>query len=93
MSELGLFPLPIVLLPTERVPLHIFEPRYLELIDECRETGREFGLIFATDEGAVHEIGTRATVEEVLVVLSVVLGVPSVLAHPRKPTIASVASG
>ena len=66
MSELGLFPLPIVLLPTERVPLHIFEPRYLELIDECRETGSEFGLVFATDEGAVHEIGTRASVEEVL---------------------------
>ena len=66
MSELGLFPLPIVLLPTERVPLHIFEPRYRELIDECLETGGEFGLIFATEEGAVHEIGTRATVEEVL---------------------------
>ena len=66
MSELGLFPLPIVLLPTERVPLHIFEPRYRELIDECLETGSEFGLIFATEEGAVHEIGTRATVEEVL---------------------------
>ena len=66
MPELGLFPLPIVLLPTERVPLHIFEPRYRELIDECLETGGEFGLLFATDEGAVHEIGTRATVEEVL---------------------------
>jgi len=66
MPELGLFPLPIVLLPTERVPLHIFEPRYRELIDECLETGGEFGLIFATEEGAVHEIGTRATVEEVL---------------------------
>lgn len=66
MPELGLFPLPIVLLPTEWVPLHIFEPRYLELIDECRETGEAFGLVFATDDGAVHEIGTRATVEEVL---------------------------
>jgi Lon protease-like protein len=66
MPELGLFPLPTVLLPTERVPLHIFEPRYLELITECLETGGEFGLIFATDDGAVHEIGTRATVEDVL---------------------------
>ena len=35
MPELGLFPLPIVLVPTERIPLHIFEPRYRELIDEC----------------------------------------------------------
>ncbi len=66
MPELGLFPLPIVLLPTERVPLHIFEPRYRELINECLETGGEFGLLLATDDGAVHEIGTRATVEEVL---------------------------
>ena len=66
MTELGLFPLPIVLLPTERIPLHIFEPRYRELIDECLATGGEFGLVFATEDGAVHEVGTRATVEDVL---------------------------
>jgi len=35
MSELGLFPLPLVLLPTEQVPLHIFEERYKDLITEC----------------------------------------------------------
>jgi Lon protease-like protein len=50
----------------KRVPLHIFEPRYRQLIAECLETGGEFGLIFATDDGAVYDIGTRATVEEVL---------------------------
>ena len=49
MPELGLFPLPIVLLPTERVPLHIFEPRYRELIAECLENGSEFGLMLATE--------------------------------------------
>ena len=69
MPELGLFPLPIVLVPTERIPLHIFEPRYRELIDECVETGKEFGLALATGDGAVHEIGTRARVAEVLEVL------------------------
>src|SRR6185437_8203201 len=37
MPELGLFPLPVVLVPTERIPLHIFEPRYRELIGECLE--------------------------------------------------------
>jgi Lon protease-like protein len=63
--ELGLFPLGIVLLPTERVPLHIFEPRYRELIGECIELDSEFGLVFA-DEGGVREIGTRARVDEVL---------------------------
>ncbi len=67
MSEqLGLFPLPLVLVPTERVPLHIFEDRYRELIAECLEEGREFGFVLATGDGAVHEIGTRAWVAEVL---------------------------
>lgn len=69
MPELGLFPLPIVLVPTERIPLRIFEPRYRELIDECVENGEEFGLVLSTGDGAVHEIGTRAAVAQVLEVL------------------------
>jgi Lon protease-like protein len=66
MTELGLFPLPLVLMPTERIPLHIFEPRYRELVGECIESGGEFGFVLATGDGAVHEIGTRATVAQVL---------------------------
>jgi Lon protease-like protein len=66
VPELGLFPLPIVLVPTERIPLHIFEPRYRELIHECIDTDGEFGLVLATGDGAVHEIGTRARVAGVL---------------------------
>jgi Lon protease-like protein len=69
MAELGLFPLPLVLVPTERIPLHIFEPRYLELIEECVATGGDFGLVLATGDGAVHEVGTRASVQRVLEVL------------------------
>jgi Lon protease-like protein len=69
VPELGLFPLPIVLVPTERIPLHIFEPRYKELIDECTELGEEFGLVLATGDGAVHEIGTRARVVQVVELL------------------------
>lgn len=65
MNELGLFPLPLVLLPTERVPLHIFEERYRELIGECLESDREFGLIYADDDG-MRDVGTRARVTEVL---------------------------
>ena len=57
MSELGLFPLGIVLLPTEQIPLHIFEERYQELIGECLAEEREFGLVFA-DEDGLREIGT-----------------------------------
>jgi Lon protease-like protein len=66
VPELGLFPLPLVLVPTERIPLHIFEPRYRELIDECIELGEEFGLVLATGDGAVHEVGTRARVVQVI---------------------------
>jgi Lon protease-like protein len=69
VPELGLFPLPLVLVPTERIPLHIFEPRYKELIQECVDREGEFGLVLATGDGAVHEVGTRATVTQVLEVL------------------------
>jgi len=65
VSELGLFPLPIVLLPTEQVPLHVFEDRYKELIGECLADDREFGFVYADDDG-LREIGTRAGVTEVL---------------------------
>lgn len=65
MSEIGLFPLPIVLLPTEQVPLHVFEDRYKELIGECLADDREFGFVYADDDG-LREIGTRASVTEVL---------------------------
>jgi ATP-dependent Lon protease len=65
MAEIGLFPLGIVLLPTEQVPLHIFEERYKELIEECLAEEREFGLVFADDDG-LRQIGTRAAVTEVL---------------------------
>jgi Lon protease-like protein len=65
VEEIGLFPLGIVLLPGERVPLHVFEPRYRELIGECLELDVEFGILFAEEEG-VREIGTRARVTHVL---------------------------
>jgi Lon protease-like protein len=65
MSELGLFPLGVVLLPTEQLPLHIFEERYKELIGECLERSGEFGLVYADDDG-LRDIGTRARVTEVL---------------------------
>ena len=58
-------PLGIVLLPSEHVPLHIFEPRYRELIAECLERQEEFGFIFADGDG-VREVGTRARVIDVL---------------------------
>ena len=65
MDELGLFPLGIVLLPTEQLPLHIFEDRYKELIGECIDADGEFGLVYADDDG-LRDLGTRARVVEVL---------------------------
>jgi ATP-dependent Lon protease len=65
VGEIGLFPLELVLLPTERVPLHIFEERYKELIGECLALDRTFGLVFA-DERGLREIGTMAAVDQVL---------------------------
>jgi Lon protease-like protein len=65
VDELGLFPLNLVLLPGEQAPLHIFEPRYKELIGECLEEGREFGLVLEDEEG-MRDVGTRAGVIEVL---------------------------
>jgi Lon protease-like protein len=65
VTELGLFPLGLVLLPGERMPLHIFEPRYKELIGECLAEQRPFGIVLADDSG-LHEVGTEASVIEVL---------------------------
>ena len=65
MVEIGLFPLETVLLPGERLPLHIFEERYKELIGECLDRGTEFGLVLSKDDG-MRRVGTRAAVIEVL---------------------------
>jgi Lon protease-like protein len=65
MTELGLFPLGLVLLPGERAPLHVFEPRYKELIGECMELDRPFGIVLSDDSG-LHDVGTQASVTEVV---------------------------
>jgi len=49
VRELPLFPLPLVLLPTEVVPLHIFEERYKEMIGLCLEEHRDFGIVWMSD--------------------------------------------
>ena len=61
---IGLFPLGIVLLPGEVVPLHIFEERYKKLIGEHLEEG-EFGIVLA-EEDSVRECGTAARVTRLM---------------------------
>ena len=60
LVNLGLFPLELVLLPGEHVPLHIFEPRYRALIADTTLGTRPFVLSYATD-GGVAKIGCTAT--------------------------------
>lgn len=55
---LPLFPLEMVVFPGEKVKLHIFEPRYLQLIHECESSGITFG-IPAYIDGDLAEYGTE----------------------------------
>jgi len=65
LTDFPLFPLPVVLLPSEVVPLHIFEERYMTMISECLDDGREFGIVWLADDG-LKDIGCTARVAEVL---------------------------
>ena len=65
VRELPLFPLPLVLLPTEVVPLHIFEDRYKEMIGLCVSEHRDFGIVWMSDS-ELKDVGCTATVAEVL---------------------------
>jgi Lon protease-like protein len=61
VSLLPLFPLDVVLLPGAPLPLHIFEPRYKEMISECLDQKKLFGVVRAKEEG-VAEIGCTAEI-------------------------------
>jgi Lon protease-like protein len=60
-----LFPLGLVLLPGEIVPLHIFEERYKTMIGECLEEKSEFGILWMGDDG-LQEVGCTAGIEQLL---------------------------
>src|ERR687888_420393 len=65
VRDFPLFPLGIVALPHEIVPLHIFEERYRTMIGECLERGSEFGIVWAADDG-LRPIGCAVEIAEVL---------------------------
>lgn len=60
-----LFPLGIVALPTETVPLHIFEDRYKRMIEECLEHERELGILWLSEE-ELKPIGCACEIDRVL---------------------------
>ena len=51
MKNIPLFPLNIVALPKEKIPLHIFEPRYKRMIKNSIKSGDPFGIVFQDKEG------------------------------------------
>jgi len=61
---LPLFPLDLVLLPGVPLPLHVFESRYKEMIAECLDEKKPFGVVRASSEG-VADIGCTAEIVEV----------------------------
>ncbi len=65
IDRLPLFPLPMVLLPSEVAPLHIFEERYKLMIGECLDEGRELGILWLSDDG-LRDVGCTATVTRLL---------------------------
>ncbi|MFQ5570433.1 MAG: LON peptidase substrate-binding domain-containing protein [Rhodothermales bacterium] len=65
IEKLPLFPLGLVLYPKERLPLHIFEPRYKEMTQMCMETESPFGIVFF-DEGKMAQVGCTARITAIL---------------------------
>ena len=65
MRDFPLFPLDLVALPSEIVPLHIFEERYKTMIGECLERDSPFGIVWTSDEG-LRPIGCACEITEVL---------------------------
>ncbi len=76
MVELALFPLQIVVFPGEEVPLHIFEPRYRQLVKDTSDSGEPFGIVLTRrtrgsggggsdpeDHEPTHEIGCTVRME------------------------------
>jgi Lon protease-like protein len=60
-----LFPLDVVLFPGIPLPLHIFEPRYKEMITECLAQQRAFGVVRAVEE-ELAEVGCTAEIVSVV---------------------------
>ena len=65
MSDIPLFPLNVVLMPGAPLPLHIFEERYKQMVNECLESESEFGMVLA-DESGTRRVGCTAKIVELV---------------------------
>jgi Lon protease-like protein len=73
MREMPLFPLSAVLLPHGRMPLQIFEQRYLDLVKDCMKSGEPFGVIWIRQgaevtpgDGAGPDLGDYGTTAQIV---------------------------
>src|SRR5687767_5843906 len=69
VSELPVFPLPVVLFPGVPLPLHIFEPRYRQMLQDVKATNNFFGVSYLEDASeaecpAVGHVGCLAELTE-----------------------------
>ena len=64
-SNLPLFPLGLVCFPDERLPLHIFEPRYKEMVGRCMREHAPFGIVLF-EEDRLSRVGCLVRVEELV---------------------------
>jgi Lon protease-like protein len=65
IRDFPLFPLGLVALPTELVPLHIFEERYKTMVARVLEEEGEFGIVWVADDG-LREIGCACEIADIL---------------------------
>jgi Lon protease-like protein len=65
VQDFPLFPLGIVALPSESVPLHVFEERFRTMVEECLEEEREFGIVWLSDD-ELKPVGCACAIKEVL---------------------------
>lgn len=67
LRRLSIFPLPLVLFPGAPLPLHIFEPRYRQMLSDCLRDDARFGIVCAAPDDAPPvgrgEVGCVAKVE------------------------------
>ena len=65
VQDFPIFPLGLVALPREFVPLHIFEPRYRTMITEALDHESEFGIVWSDEEG-LRDVGCAVEITRVL---------------------------
>src|SRR6185436_19122915 len=65
VRDFPLFPLGLVALPGEVVPLHIFEERFKTMMERCLADESEFGIVWLADDG-LREVGCACEITDVV---------------------------